>query len=196
MRPMSKPLLVVDNYDSFTHNLVQLLSLVGARCEVELNDSEALRGGFDNCERYAGIVISPGPGRPEDAGESATVVRACERQLPILGVCLGHQLIARMFGAQVVRARRPVHGKASPLRHDDTGAFRGLPQNFLVARYHSLVVEPRSLPTELVPCAWTEHDELMGLRHQSLPIVGIQFHPESILSEYGKELISNWLQEL
>ncbi len=197
---MTPRLLVVDNYDSFTYNLVQLLELTGARCHVEVHDSEVLatisEGGNEALLDYSGIVISPGPGRPENAGRSPSVLRSAAGYVPVLGVCLGHQLIATHFGAGVERSSRPMHGKSSSIHHDANGPFRGLPQGFEAARYHSLIVRTDSLPEELIPCAWTAGGELMGLRHRSLAIVGIQFHPESILSQFGKRLIGNWLEEL
>jgi anthranilate synthase/aminodeoxychorismate synthase-like glutamine amidotransferase len=186
--------VVIDNYDSFTYNLVQCLRALGARCDVRQNDRidvrDALAGAPD------GIVISPGPGRPEHAGVSSRLVRELAGVRPILGVCLGHQAIALGFGARVVQAGRPVHGKTSAIRHDGRGLFQGLPSAFEATRYHSLLVAPESIPQELEVSARTEAGEIMALRHRIFAVEGLQFHPESILTEHGPRLVQNWLGSL
>lgn len=186
--------LVVDNYDSFTYNLVQCLRALGAECEVCLNDEvqvAALAGALPD-----GVLISPGPGTPEQAGVSLELIRAVAGKRPILGVCLGHQALARAFGARVERAERPMHGKTSTVLHDGRGLFAGLPSPLRATRYHSLVVAAESLPAELEATAHTPEGELMGLRHRELPLEGLQFHPESILTEHGPRLVQNWLRSL
>jgi anthranilate synthase component 2 len=185
-------LLVIDNYDSFTYNLVQYLGELGAELDVVRNDAEPLEAMV--ARRPAGVVISPGPGRPEDAGVTVPAVRAFgEGGTPLLGVCLGHQGIGEAFGGRVVRARTLMHGKTSRIHHDGRGVFAGLPQDFEATRYHSLVVEPASLPAVLEAAAHTDDGEIMGLRHRTLPIHGVQFHPESILTAEGKRLLGNFL---
>lgn len=185
-------ILVVDNHDSFTWNLVHYLRELGAEVRVarsdEIGAAEAL------ASRARGILISPGPGTPDDAGVSLALVAACaEARRPLLGVCLGHQAIAQAFGGRVVRATEPLHGKASPVRHDDSGVFAGLPSPFDAARYHSLIAEAESLPDCLLVNATGDDASVQGLRHRELPIHGIQFHPESIASEGGHRLLSNFL---
>ena len=184
-------ILVLDNYDSFTWNLVHYLREIGAEVRVERNDAltaaEALASGVD------AFLISPGPGTPDEAGGSLDLVAACvAEQRPLLGVCLGHQAIARHFGGSIVRAPAPVHGKTSAIEHDGTGLFASLPSPFTVARYHSLTVEPGSLSAELAVNARAEDGTIQGLRHRSLPIHGVQFHPESVASEQGHELVANF----
>ncbi len=185
-------ILVVDNYDSFTWNLVQGLGALGAEVEVVRNDRIDVEG----IERMSPthLVISPGPGRPEDAGVSTEAVRRLAGRLPILGVCLGHQCIARAFGGDVVRAGRLMHGKTSPVRHDGLGVFRGLPNPFVAARYHSLVVREETLPEALVATAHSDRGELMGLRHREWALEGVQFHPESFLTDAGMELLRNFME--
>lgn len=193
--------LLVDNYDSFTFNLVQRLGELGASVEVVRNDAlsadEILARGPDR------IVLSPGPCTPNEAGVCLELVaRACglgafgrpRRPLPILGVCLGHQSIGQAFGARVVRARAPVHGKAEEIVHDRSALFRGLPRSFHAGRYHSLVVEEKTLPRELRVCARTKDGIVMALRHTKLPVFGVQFHPESILTPEGQTLLRNFLE--
>ena len=178
----------IDNYDSFTYNLVQYLAELGSEPEVFRNDAvevEELAG-------YEALVISPGPGTPADAGISVDAVRRLSGQLPILGVCLGHQALGEAFGGRVVR-HRPVHGKASLMRHDGLRPFTGLADPFPAGRYHSLVVERESLPAELEVSSWTEDGIVMGLRHRSHPTYGVQFHPESVLTEDGRHLLRNFL---
>ena len=183
---------IVDNYDSFTYNLVQYLGELGAQVDVVRNDAtdaEALVAG-----RPDGVVISPGPGDPDDAGISLDVVRVCARtRTPLLGVCLGHQSIGQAFGGRIVRARSLMHGKVSPISHDGRGVFRALPSPFDATRYHSLVIAEDSLPPVLEVSARTPDGEIMGVRHRELPIEGVQFHPESILTEQGKPLLRNFL---
>jgi anthranilate synthase/aminodeoxychorismate synthase-like glutamine amidotransferase len=183
--------LVVDNYDSFTYNLVQCLLALGAACDVRQNDR------IDVPEVLAalpdGILISPGPGQPEHAGVSLAVIRALAGKRPILGVCLGHQAIALAFGARVERAALPVHGKTSRIVHDGRGVFQDVPSVFEATRYHSLMVASGSVPDELEVSARTTAGEVMALRHRSLPLEGLQFHPESILTEHGPRLVQNWL---
>jgi len=187
-------LLLVDNYDSFTFNLVQYLGELGAAVEVHRNDQIDVDG--IRARHPDGIVLSPGPCTPDQAGVTLPAIRALAGELPILGVCLGHQAIGQAFGGRVVRNARIVHGKASPIRHRGRGLFAGLPSPFAGGRYHSLVVERATLPRELSITAWTEEGEIMGLRHRRLPVEGVQFHPESILTDGGKRLLANWLARL
>jgi anthranilate synthase component II len=185
-------LLLIDNYDSFTYNLAQYLGELGAEVRVERND----RITVDEIEklRPERIVISPGPCTPNEAGISLEVIRRLAGQLPILGVCLGHQAIGQAFGGKVVRAERVMHGKTSKIFHDEAGLFRGLPNPLEATRYHSLLVEPESLPEVLKVTAKTWQEEIMGLEHRQLPVFGVQFHPESILTVDGKRLLKNFLE--
>lgn len=190
---MRRPdLLLVDNYDSFTHNLVDELEQLGARVRVVRHDAigldEALAGG------HRGVVLSPGPGRPEDAGVCVPLLRAAGPRLPVLGVCLGEQALGLAHGGRVVRARRPLHGTATPVRHAATGLLAGLPQGFLAARYHSLVVSPRGLPPALEATAWSPEGEIMALRHRTLPQEGVQFHPESYLTPLGPRILAAFVR--
>jgi len=184
-------LIVIDSYDSFTFNLYQMLGALHPRVEVVRNDKttvEAIRtASFD------GIVLSPGPGTPDDAGICIDVVRELAGTLPILGVCLGHQTICQVAGASIVRAAEPVHGKASPVRHEGKGILDGLPSPFAAGRYHSLVVDPPSLPDELEVTARSETGEIMAVQHRAQQTYGVQFHPESILTPDGQRLLSNFL---
>lgn len=189
-------ILMIDNYDSFTYNIVQYLGELGADVEVFRNDAISLA----EIEQRAPekIVISPGPCSPSEAGISIEVIRHFAGKLPILGVCLGHQSIGQAFGGRVVRARQVMHGKLSPVHHNNSGVFRDLPSPFIATRYHSLVVDLATLPDCLEMTAWTQHedgsiDEIMGLRHKTLDLQGVQFHPESILSEHGHHLLKNFL---
>ncbi len=191
-------LLMIDNYDSFTYNVVQYLGELGADVHVVRNDEIAL----SEIENLAPerIVISPGPCTPNEAGISMAVINEYAGKLPILGICLGHQSIGQVFGGEVVRARRVMHGKTSPIHHRREGVFAGLSQPFEATRYHSLVVAKESLPDCLEVTAWTQtedgqFDEIMGLRHKTLPIEGVQFHPESILTAHGHDLLRNFLQQ-
>jgi len=188
---MSMRVLVIDNYDSFTYNLVQYLGELGAEPVVARND--ALTPDEARTMRIDRLVISPGPGRPEDAGNSADFVRSLGMEMPTLGVCLGHQVIADVFGGKVDLAPEPKHGKTSTIRHDGQGLFKDLQQRFTGTRYHSLAAI--DLPSELEACAWSvEDDVVQGLRHKSLPITGVQFHPESIMTTEGKALLRNFLE--
>ena len=188
-------ILVIDNYDSFTYNLVQYFGELGAGPLVYRNDEITLEE-IDRLEP-AGIVISPGPGTPADAGISVPLIRRFAERLPILGVCLGHQALAEAFGGSIVRAERLMHGKTSPVEHTGTGIFQHLPSPMTAMRYHSLVVEPASVPAPLEVTAWTADrprgSEIMGLQYKSRPVFGVQFHPESVGTEVGKSLIRNFL---
>ena len=184
-------ILVIDNYDSFTYNLVQYLGELGAEQTVVRNDAITI----DEIEQMnlTHIVISPGPCTPNEAGISVEVIRRFHRGIPILGVCLGHQSIGQAFGGKVIKAPTIMHGKTSNIHHDQTQLFKGLPRPFTATRYHSLIVERESLPKTLVVSAWTEDDVIMGLRHNESPTYGVQFHPESIATEGGKILLKNFL---
>jgi len=182
-------ILVVDNYDSFVFNLVQYLAQLGAEVEVRRNDevTPAEAVGFD------GVLLSPGPGTPEDAGVCIDIVRECAGQVPIFGVCLGHQAIAAAYGATVGRAPELLHGKTSEVFHAGVGVLAGLPSPFLATRYHSLAVEPATIPEDLVVTGTTASGVVMALRHRELAIEGVQFHPESVLTEGGHRMLANWL---
>jgi anthranilate synthase/aminodeoxychorismate synthase-like glutamine amidotransferase len=185
--------LVIDNYDSFTFNLVQYLGELGAELIVRRNDQVTLDGIAQAAPER--IVVSPGPGHPADAGISVEVIRRFGSRIPVLGVCLGHQAIGIAFGGTVVRAPRPVHGKTSPIEHDGRGIFRGVASPFDAGRYHSLIVSRDGWPAELVATATTRGDEIViGLRHRDWPIHGVQFHPESILTGPGRQILRNFLQ--
>ncbi|PRH82324.1 anthranilate synthase component II [Arenimonas caeni] len=190
-------LLMIDNYDSFTYNLVQYLGELGQDVKVVRND--ALTVAEIEALAPAHIVISPGPCTPNEAGVSLEVLETLSGRVPILGVCLGHQSLGQAFGGKVVRARTIMHGKTSPIRHKGVGVFAGLPDPFEATRYHSLVVEKDSLPDCLEVTAWTENedgsvDEIMGLRHKTLAVEGVQFHPESILTQHGHDMLRNFLE--
>jgi len=187
-------ILVIDNYDSFTYNLVQYLSELGADVAVERNDAVSVEE--IRVRRPEGILISPGPGRPEEAGISVDVIGELGADIPIFGVCLGHQSIAQHFGASVVRAERLMHGRTSQIHHQGRGVFKNLPSPLTATRYHSLIVKRDTIPSTLEVTAWTDQDEVMGIRHVELPIEGVQFHPESFLTEHGHELIRNWLSSV
>jgi anthranilate synthase component 2 len=184
-------ILLIDNYDSFTFNLVHFLGDLGAECEVVRNDAispaDALARDPD------AIVISPGPCTPSEAGICLDLIEAAAGRVPILGVCLGHQAIGQVFGGKVIRAPTPMHGKVGPITHTDSDVFAGLPSPFNATRYHSLIVEADTLPDQLEPTAWTENGIIMGMRHRTMPIFGVQFHPESIASEHGHDLLANFL---
>jgi anthranilate synthase/aminodeoxychorismate synthase-like glutamine amidotransferase len=188
-------ILVLDNYDSFTWNLVQLVGELGAEPVVKRNDELTVTEIADLAPSH--IVISPGPCTPAEAGISVELVRQLGASVPILGVCLGHQSIGAAYGARIVRARRPMHGKVSSIEHTGEGLFAGLPSPLRVTRYHSLVIEPASLPADLAACAWTvegeSEDEVQAVRHITHRVWGVQFHPESVASEGGKQLLSNFL---
>lgn len=190
-------LLMIDNYDSFTYNVVQYLAELGAEVVVKRNDEISV----DDIDalKPERIVISPGPCTPNEAGISLGVIEKYAGKLPLLGICLGHQSIGQAFGGKVIRAKQVMHGKTSPIYHNDVGVFKDLPSPYTATRYHSLVVDAESLPDCLEVTAWTqdengEMDEIMGLRHKTLAIEGVQFHPESILTEYGHQLLENFLK--
>jgi len=182
-------LAVVDNYDSFTYNLVQYLAELGAESDVFRNDAVTV----DDLGAYAGVVISPGPGIPADAGVSTEAIRALSGKTPILGVCLGHQCLGEAFGGRVIR-NEPAHGKTSWIRHDNSGVLAGVSDPFEATRYHSLIVEKGSVPDDLVVTAWTADGTVMGLRHARHPTYGVQFHPESILTKEGKKILANFIR--
>ncbi|NOY53672.1 MAG: aminodeoxychorismate/anthranilate synthase component II [Deltaproteobacteria bacterium] len=185
-------LFMIDNYDSFTYNLVQYLGELGEEPVVYRNDRITV--GEIEAMKPDRLVISPGPCTPKEAGISVEVIRHFAGKLPILGVCLGHQSIGAAFGAEIVGAKKLMHGKTSQVKHDGKGVFRGLPNPFTATRYHSLVIERGSLPDDLLVTAEAEDGEIMGIRHRSLPIEGVQFHPESILTEVGHDLLRNFLR--
>ncbi len=185
-------LLMIDNYDSFTYNLVQYFGELGEDVRTVRNDEITLREIAElNPER---ICISPGPCTPAEAGVSIPVLQEFGGKIPILGVCLGHQAIGAAFGGKVIRAKQVMHGKTSPITHTDSGVFKGIPSPYTVIRYHSLAIERESLPSCLEVTAWTEDGEIMGVRHKDLDIQGVQFHPESILTEHGHQLLQNFLR--
>ena len=185
-------LLVIDNYDSFTYNLVQYFGELGEDVQVFRNDDITLEG----VARLnpARIVVSPGPCTPNEAGISVPAIKHFAGKVPILGVCLGHQSIGQAFGGKIVHAKQLMHGKTSAIHHSGSSVFRGLPADFQATRYHSLVIERASLPDCLEVTAWTDDGEIMGVRHKTLPIEGVQFHPESILTEHGHAMLKNFLQ--
>ena len=187
-------LLLLDNYDSFTYNIYQLFSDIGAQVEVIRSDKISIDGIRAN--GYRGIIISPGPGIPQDAGISEEVIRQLGGEIPILGICLGHQAIGEVFGGRVVRAREIVHGKASPIRHSGTGLYRDIPNPTEVARYHSLIIAHEDLPDVLDVTSQLDDGTIMGVRHKTLPIEGIQFHPESILTPEGRRMMQNYLTDI
>lgn len=196
---MTARILVVDNYDSFVFNLVQYLYQLGAECEVLRNDEVAPRHAQDG---FDGVLLSPGPGTPEQAGVCVDMVRHCaETGVPVFGVCLGMQSMAVAYGGVVDRAPELLHGKTSLVVHEGAGVFSGLPTPFTATRYHSLAVEPDTVPDDLLVTSWTEADDvpggriIMGLRHRELPVEGVQFHPESVLTEWGHRMLANWLVE-
>jgi anthranilate synthase/aminodeoxychorismate synthase-like glutamine amidotransferase len=185
-------ILLLDNYDSFTYNLYQYLGELGADVRVVRNDETT--AGEVVASGPEAVVISPGPGTPDQAGISLDLIRRCAGRVPLLGVCLGHQALGQAFGGKVVRAPRLMHGKTSEIEHDGRGVFAGLPRPFTATRYHSLVVDPGSVPECLEVSAWTDGGVVMGLRHRELPLEGVQFHPESILTAAGKDLLRNFLR--
>lgn len=189
---MSARILLIDNYDSFTYNLVQAFLVLGAEVEVRRNDETDL----DTARQIAPshLVISPGPGRPENAGLSLAMIGAFAGEIPVLGVCLGHQSIVQHFGGEIVSAKHLMHGKTSLVSHDGDGIFSGLPNPFEAGRYHSLAANQQRVPDQLTVCATTEDGEVMGVRHTELNVVGVQFHPESVLTPDGPLLLGNFLQ--
>ena len=184
-------ILLLDNYDSFTYNLAQYLGELGCQVEVHRNDRISVEQIAQR--KPERIVISPGPCTPQEAGISVELVQKLAGKIPILGVCLGHQAIGAAFGGKIIRAPKLFHGKTSEIRHDGSGVFRGLPNPFTATRYHSLIVERKSLPAELQVTAETDDDIIMGLRHRQYPLMGVQFHPESVLTDSGKQLLKNFL---
>jgi para-aminobenzoate synthetase component 2 len=184
-------ILVVDNYDSFVFTIVGYLQQLGADCEVLRNDAVSPADGAD----FDGVLVSPGPGTPQGAGVSLAMIAACaERSQPMLGVCLGHQALGVVFGATVDRAPELLHGKTSMVHHDGTGVLRSLPSPFTATRYHSLTIDPATVTEELITTAHTDSGVIMAVRHRSLPLEGVQFHPESVLTQGGHRLLANWLQ--
>ncbi|MBJ7002248.1 aminodeoxychorismate/anthranilate synthase component II [Streptomyces sp. CRPSP2-6A1] len=202
---MSARILVVDNYDSFVFNLVQYLYQLGAECEVLRNDEVStahVRGGTSRSSEagsgggFDGVLLSPGPGTPEQAGVCVEMVRHCAATgVPVFGVCLGMQSMQVAYGGVVDRAPELLHGKTSPVEHEGKGVFAGLPSPFIATRYHSLAAEPATVPAELEITARTHDGIIMGLRHRELPVEGVQFHPESVLTEHGHQMLANWLAE-
>ncbi|MDX2357613.1 aminodeoxychorismate/anthranilate synthase component II [Dietzia sp. PP-33] len=196
-------ILVVDNYDSFVYNLVQYLGQLGATCEVWRNDDDRLLGPDGDYDpaalagviaEFDGVLLSPGPGTPDRAGATIPLIGVCGRAgVPVLGVCLGHQAIGEAFGATVDRAAELMHGKTSRVTHDDSGVLAGIPSPFTATRYHSLTVLPETIPDELVPTAWTDSGLVMAMRHREMPVHGVQFHPESVMSDGGHRMLANWL---
>ena len=187
-------IFVIDNYDSFTYNLVQYLGELGADVRVARNDAIDVSG--IAAAKPEGILISPGPGRPENAGISIDVIDSLGDKIPVFGVCLGHQAIAEHFGGQIVQASTLMHGRTSEIHHKSQGVFDDLPSPLIATRYHSLIAERASFPKSLEVTAWTVDDEIMGLRHRELPIEGVQFHPESFLTEHGHAILHNWLKKI
>ena len=190
---MTPKLLLIDNYDSFTYNLVQAFLILGAEVHVHRNDEITVEAARAFAPTH--LCISPGPGTPYEAGVSMDMIRAFAGVVPVFGVCLGHQSIVEVFGGKVVRAGRLMHGKTSSIRHDGLELFAGLPQPCEVGRYHSLIAQPESMPAELLVTARTEQDEIMGVRHQTLMVEGVQFHPESVLTPDGPALMANFLRQ-
>lgn len=186
-------ILIIDNYDSFTYNLVDL---VAQHQQVQVFRNDEVDAEIVEELTPRGILLSPGPGRPQDSGVSQDIVRRYHRSIPMLGVCLGHQLLGEMLGGMVVHAQLPMHGKTSLITHDRQGLFEGLPVPLKVMRYHSLMLQTEGFPLELAACAWTEDGSIMAIRHRQLPLVGVQFHPESIGTDGGSRLIENWLNSL
>lgn len=186
-------LLMIDNYDSFTYNLVQYLAEIGQEVEVVRNDKISIDEINKLNPQY--IVISPGPCTPNEAGISLELIEAFKGKIPILGVCLGHQSIGQAFGGKIVHAQTIMHGKTSKISHNNKGVFRGIKNPFIATRYHSLVVEKQTLPNCFDITAWTDDNEIMGIKHKELAIEGVQFHPESILSEHGHDLLKNFLDQ-
>jgi anthranilate synthase component 2 len=184
---------MIDNYDSFTYNLVQYFAELGQEVKVFRNDAIDLETIAELKPKY--LVVSPGPCTPNEAGVSVAAIERFAGEIPILGVCLGHQSIGQAFGGNIVHAQELMHGKTSGVKHNDVGVFKGLPNPVTCTRYHSLVIERQSLPECLEITAWTDDGEIMGVRHKTLPVEGVQFHPESILTQYGHDMLANFLRE-
>ena len=189
--PVVTRILVVDNYDSFVFNIVQYLSQLGAEVTVKRNDEVTI----DEARSYDGVLISPGPGTPEDAGICMDLIRDCAGDVPIFGVCLGHQAIAAVFGATVDRAPELLHGKVSQVHHQGDGVLAGIAEPFTATRYHSLAVVPSTVPDQLEVTSTTDSGVIMSIRHRTLPVEGVQFHPESVLTEGGHRMLANWLAQ-
>jgi anthranilate synthase component 2 len=187
-------ILLVDNYDSFTFNLYQALAGLGADVEVVRNDQVTVRDVAERMEDIDGVVVSPGPCTPKEAGISVELIQEFAGKKPILGVCLGHQSIGAAFGSEIVHAPELMHGKTSMIRHNGTGVYEGLPNPFVATRYHSLIIDPESIPDDFDVTAYSDDGVVMGVRHKSMPIEGVQFHPESILTTSGKDLLANFLR--
>lgn len=186
-------LLFIDNFDSFTYNLVHCFEELGADVHVVRHQALSVQQCIDLHPSH--IVLGPGPGTPRDAGISCELIRACMGRIPLLGVCLGHQCIGEVFGAKVCRAQRAIHGKVSSITHESTGLFNGLSPGFQATRYHSLVIDPTTLPEEIAAVAWTDEGEVMGIQHKNWPLFGVQFHPESVLSYEGPKLLQNFVYQ-
>ncbi|MDQ0463040.1 anthranilate synthase component 2 [Caulobacter ginsengisoli] len=186
-------ILVIDNYDSFTYNLVHYLNELGAETLVYRNDALTVQEAFGL--RPEAVLLSPGPKAPDQAGICLPLLRGAPDDLPILGVCLGHQAMGQAYGGDVVRAKSIMHGKVSPIHHQGQGIFKGLPNPFTATRYHSLAIDPATFPAELEVTAWTEDGEVMGIQHRTRPVFGVQFHPESIATEGGHQLLANFLEQ-
>lgn len=187
-------ILLIDNYDSFTYNLVDYLERLGKQVEVFRNDVFDIQSLEE--QRWEGVLLSPGPGIPSAAGALMPILKSAIGKLPVLGVCLGHQAIGEMFGASLIRAIKPMHGKESLISHDDFGVFQGLPNPLSVVKYHSLVLDESTMPSELLVTARSLEGEIMGCRHKSLPIEGVQFHPEAWLTDRGIDVLANWVSGL
>lgn len=187
--------LIIDNYDSFTYNLVQCIGAMDLKRKIDVRRNDAVTLDEIASEKPSHIVISPGPCTPNEAGVSVALVKRFAGEIPIMGVCLGHQCIGQAFGAKIVRAPRLMHGKTSPIHHVGTGVYYGLSNPFTATRYHSLCIDRETLSDEFEVTAWTDRDELMGIRHTSLPLEGVQFHPESFLTEQGPRLVENFLRQ-
>ena len=185
-------LLMIDNYDSFTYNLVQYFCQLGQKVEVHRNDQISLQDIEKKSPQY--LVVSPGPCTPKEAGISVDIIKKFKDKIPILGVCLGHQCLGAAFGANIVRATNLMHGKVSEILHDNSGVFEGIQNPFIATRYHSLVIQKESLTEDFIVNAWTTNETVMGIQHETLPLVGLQFHPESIATEKGIELLENYLK--
>jgi len=187
-------IILLDNYDSFTYNLVQYLEELGAEVTVCKNDTITVDEVI--LSKTSGIVLSPGPGRPENAGIMNALVRTAAEKIPLLGVCLGHQAIGQVFGAEINYAPHLMHGKTSIINHDKSTLFKGIPQPLEATRYHSLVIERSSLPEDFIVTAWTDDNTIMAIEHKTMPVYGVQFHPESIMTVYGKEILNNFINSL
>ena len=192
---LNSVVLIIDNYDSFTYNLVQCIGALDPTRKLDVRRNDAVTLDEIASDKPSHIVISPGPCTPNEAGISVALVERFASEIPILGVCLGHQCIGQAFGAQIVRASRLMHGKTSPIHHVGTGVYYGLSNPFTATRYHSLCIDRETLSDEFEVTAWTDRDELMGIRHSSLPLEGVQFHPESFLTEQGARLVENFLRQ-